>query len=115
MNAHMSGPLSFNPEAYPDKPAYNYYQVPHAADPIPTAHVQGAGYPQSAQEAQARALLHEKGANLMHVYANPRDVAYQTRIGNLQADCWWCMMISIVFICILTLLMLVAGATSTAD
>ena len=92
----------FNPEAYEA-----YTPVPQAGDPMPMAHVVGAANPQSA--------LHQKGAKLMDVYSDPRQLAFDTRIGNLQADCWWCMVISLVFICVFALLMLIAGVASTAN
>ena len=51
----------------------------------------------------------------MDVYSDPRGVAFDTRIGNMQADCVICMVITFVFIFVLSLLMLVANMASTAD
>ena len=79
------------------------------AGAIPIAQgVAGAPNPQSE-------LLHPKTAKLMDVYSDPRQLAFDTRVGNLQADCWWCMVVSLVFIAVLSILMLVAGVASTAD
>ena len=89
--------------------AYNPY---HA---VPLAQAVAPGNPQSAQEAQARALLQHKGANLMDVYSNPRSVAFYTRIGDMQADCVICMGVTFVCIFIVSILALVARVASTAD
>ena len=99
-NPPPSNPYAFseNPGHIPGYPAYH---------PIPMAQAVGAENPQSE--------LHKKGAELMDVYSNPRAVAFDTRIGNMQADCVICMVITFVFIFVVSLLMLVAELASTAN
>ena len=86
------------------------------AGAIPIAQgVAGAPNPQYAQQAQAQAAYHQYIANMAHNYGDPEETGYKLRWGYLKADCMWCMLITFVFIFVITILFVVAGVASTAD
>ena len=86
------------------------------AGAIPIAQgVAGAPNPQSAQQAHAQAAYHQHIANMAQNYGDPEDAAFKMRWGYLKADCWWCLLITFVFIFVFTILFVIAGVASTAD
>ena len=83
--------MSQNPHSFSEHSGYNPIPMPHPVyNPMPIAQAVGAENPQSE--------LHKRGAELMGVWSKPKKVAFDTRMGNMQADCVICMVITFVFI-----------------
>ena len=108
--------MSQNPHSFSEHSGYNPIPMAHPVyNPIPIAQAVGAENPQSAQQAHAQAAYHQHIANMAQNYGDPEDAAFKMRWGYLKADCWWCLLITFVFIFVLTILFVIAGVASTAD